>query len=447
MHHPMRIACFALPLALGGCFFITGGEIAEHDAGLGPDNGGGDADTDTDADSDTDTDVDPDGNSSPGAAEVVADPLGYSRQCVTSELDYPDDVDWYEFTGANPGDAMLVSTIAETDNPPSPADTVLESDAGPRNDDSIYGFFGKDSMLSLAPGDKVAVSDARGDSGPDHSYKVCAELIRNRDVEPNDDLATATYLGDVAGAEGVQLAGLWDGDADAYVFDTKPGSVYLVSLVPGHTIPGANLDRLDPYTGLPAMTAPSPDYDDRMWGYGYPIDAGLMFVDANGFGYVQVDGGPNAAGPYVVTLYEVGDFRAELEPNDTDAQAQSVSLLLQGNGEYLGRLAGSMNPFVDVVDVLLIDPPASASDRVLDVVVQSASVGTDQDLSLTVRDADSGEQVGFAAADPEGILGTDPALLQLPIQNHDRFYVQVVLAYDDYWSSDGYFVSMRVRDP
>ncbi|MEQ1572323.1 MAG: hypothetical protein ABMA64_42255 [Myxococcota bacterium] len=423
----------AVWLGFGGCFLITDAEIRQHDRKIDA----GDADTDVDADTDTDTDLDPDGT--PETATEVTDDLGRQPTCVPGAIDPAGDVDWYRFSGAAPDQIQLVSTVAASASPPSIADTVLASADGPQSDDSLFGVLGSDSVLTSVPDRPVRVSDAT-DGGPGHTYEVCAQIIDDLEFEPNDN--GASTLHDLAGTKDpLLIGGQWTGDPDTFQFFTRADRVYRAALVPGHQIPNARLVRLDPYTSLPVQTSTDPTYDGAAWAQGYPADAALLFTEATGVTTIGLAGGNGASGPYVLALDEVGPFVADTEPNNNEVEPQAVPLLLQPDGVYLSMVAGWLS-YNDATDVFRITPPQGGK---LDLVVQSASVGTELDAALWVLDGDTYEEIAYVDSDPGGLLGTDPAVAGADLAGHDSVFVEVLYVDDPYPSDEPYFLTVRVR--
>jgi hypothetical protein len=434
-------------LWLGGCFVITEQDLVRHDRGLeGEPPVLSEPLTPEPSPTDPPT-SEPSGHDTPEEALEIADALSENRRCLPAELEAPGDVDWYRFTGAAEGDIVAISTLAASADPPSPADTVLTSEAGASSNDSLYGMATTDSTLLLAPGAAVQVSDLDPTAGgAGYGYEVCGQLVPLQDLEPNDTLEQASPL--VPEPDGVWVAGgWWDGSRDVYRLQVRPGRVYRASLLPGHALGEARLARLGPDDTVVAATT-LPDYDDRPWTQGYPPDAGLMFREPSGTVWLALEG-TEAQGPYALAIQELGQdtFPAELEPNDTVDAAQPLALVLQPDGSYLGELQGSLDS-TDPQDMLTLEPvePGLAwGDLRLEVVLQSASVGGNQDLILALYDPATGQQLAVADADPAGLLDPDPVLQNLALGGYGQLLLGLQLQQDQDMRTDPWFLTLRVR--
>jgi hypothetical protein len=430
-----------------GCFLITAQDIAQHDRGLqspAPDL----PEPEPEPSPHDSVPPEPSGHDTPEDALEIADTLSESRRCLPAEIEAPGDVDWYRFTGAVDGEIIAVSTVAASADPPSPTDTVLTREAGGTSNDSMYGEAGTDSALMLSPGEAVQVSALDPTAGGEgHPYEVCAQLVPLLDLEPNDTPSQASGLSPDPNAV-LLVGGWWDGSPDVYALSVRASRVYRVSMLHGHALGATRLVRLQQDASAIVQSTDQPEYDDRPWGQGYPPDAGLMFRDPSGTAWLAVEGG-DQHGPYALAIQELEQdvFPAELEPNDELVQAQLLALVLQPDGTYLGEMQGTLE-LSDPQDMLLLESPEPGlewGDLELDFVLQSASVGSSQDLGLALYDPATDQIIGSSDLDPAGLIDPDPVLLGFEPGTHRRFVLGIRLQSDPEAQADPWFLTVRVH--
>jgi hypothetical protein len=295
----------------------------------------------------------------------------------------------------------------------------------------------------VEPGEAVQVSELEGAGG--HPYEVCAQIVPLVDAEPNDSPSQAN--GVVPDTNAVQLVGgWWDGSPDVYELSLRADRVYRASVLPGHPLGALRLLRLQPDATSVVQATDEPDYDDRPWALGYPPDAGLMFREPLGTAWLAVEGGPQD-GPYVLAIQELEQdaFPSELEPNDQVTDATPIALILQQDGTYRGELQGSLSS-LDLQDMLLLEPPTpSWGDLQLELVLQSASVGGNQDLAMALYDPATGQSLGVAEVDPAGLLDPDPVMLNFAPGDLGRIALGLGMQTDLDDLADQWFLTIRAH--